>query len=140
MALINFDAAQARINLHPDKSHRLVSSSKLANGRLHAHHSAIAMSLIHPAVLMFTLFVVLRMRSMSLKFDLRYKRYYRSHGNKGRPTRQRLTLETTVLKCVYVDKGEMYLLVIIHQRLIMSGDVELNPGPLDGEFITIDVY
>ena len=136
MALINFDAAQARINLHPDKSHRLVSSSKLANGRLHAHYSAIAMSLIHPALLMFTLFVVLRMRSMSLKFDLRYKRWYRSHGNKDR---QRLTLETTMLKCVYAEKGEMYLLVIIHQRLIMSGDVELNPGPMNGEFITIAV-
>ena len=28
-------------------------------------------------------------------------------------------------------KGHMYLLMIIRQRLLISGDVELNPGPLD---------
>ena len=33
----------------------------------------------------------------------------------------------------YAEKDEMYLLAIIHQRLIISGDVELNPGPLGGE-------
>ena len=35
--------------------------------------------------------------------------------------------------CIFVVKGHMYLLMIIRQRLLMSGDVELNPGPLDGE-------
>jgi hypothetical protein len=30
-------------------------------------------------------------------------------------------------------KGRPYLLVVIRQLLLMSGDVELNPGPLDGE-------
>ena len=33
------------------------------------------------------------------------------------------------------EKDEMYLLAIIHQHLIISGDVELNPGPLGGEQI-----
>ena len=27
-----------------------------------------------------------------------------------------------------------FLLVVVRLRLIMSGDVELNPGPLDGEW------
>ena len=35
--------------------------------------------------------------------------------------------------CMFVMKGHMYILMIIRQRLLMSGDVELNPGPLDGE-------
>ena len=36
--------------------------------------------------------------------------------------------------CMFVVKGHVYLLMIIRQRLLMSGDVELNPGPLDGEY------
>ena len=35
----------------------------------------------------------------------------------------------------YAEKDEMYLRAIIHQHLIISGDVELNPGPLGGEQI-----
>ena len=31
-------------------------------------------------------------------------------------------------------KGCTYRLVVIRQLLLMCGDVELNPGPLDGEF------
>ena len=65
MALsVKFDVAQARINVHPDKIRRQLSSSRLANGRLHAYHSVIAMSLLHPALLILTLFIVLRLRSM----------------------------------------------------------------------------
>ena len=30
--------------------------------------------------------------------------------------------------------GRSYLLVVIRQLLLLSGDVELNPGPLDGEY------
>ena len=102
-ALVEFDVAQARINctIHPDKIHRQLSSSRLANGRLHAYHSVITMSLLHPALLIL----------------------YRS----------RPTLKTTVVMLGYAEEGEMYLLAIIHQRLIISGDVELNPGPLGGE-------
>jgi hypothetical protein len=29
--------------------------------------------------------------------------------------------------------GRPYLLIVIRQLLLMSGDVELNPGPQDGE-------
>ena len=32
---------------------------------------------------------------------------------------------------LYICHMIAFLLVVIHQRLIMSGDVELNPGPLD---------
>jgi hypothetical protein len=203
-ALVEFDVAEARIDLHPDKSHRQLSSSRLANRRLHAYHSVIAMSLLHPALLILTLFIVLRLRSMKIKlpFKLHHKhssygavvgkprltlkaivvmfknllvilhayhsvialsqlhpalfiltifivlhtrsmlnfhikRYHYSHstsvGSKGGTTRPRLTLKTTVVMLVYGEKGEMHLMVIIHQRLILSGDVELNPGPLGGE-------
>ena len=34
---------------------------------------------------------------------------------------------------VMTEGGGMYLLAIIRQHLLMSGDVEVNPGPLDGE-------
>ena len=135
------DVAQTRINLHPDKSLRQLSSSRLANRRIHAYHSVIAMSVLHPALLMLILFIVLRIRSRSLKFNFYDKRCYHSNGNKATgvgskdklTTRPPPTLETTVLMCVCAEKGEMYLQVIIHQRLVMSGDVELNPGPLGGK-------
>ena len=138
MLLIGVDIAQTRINLHPDKSLRQLSSSRLANRRIHTYHSVIAMSLLHPALLMLILFVVLRSRSM--KFNFHDKRCYHSNNNKAtgvgskdKATRPPPTLETTVLMYVYAEKGEMYLQVIIHQRLVMSGDVELNPGPLGGK-------
>ena len=232
-ALVEFDVAQARINcnVHPDKIHRQLSSSRLANGRLHAYHSVIAMSLLHPALLILTLFIVLRLRSMKIKlpFKFHHKRCHHSFygAGMGGTTRPRLTLKTIVaifkkcemyllvmlnaylfviaisqlhpalliltlfivlhirsmlnfqihvkryhllysadvrsfklnnfyykqchqsykttsyrsrptLKTIvvmfgYAKKGEMYLLMIIHQRLIISGDIELNPGPLGGE-------
>ena len=140
MLLVGVDVAQTRINLHPDKSLRQLSSSRLANRRIHAYHSVIAMSLLHPALLMLILFFVLRIRSRSLNFNFHDKRCYHSNSNKAtgvgskdKATRPPPTLETTILMCVYAEKGEMYLQVIIHQRLVMSGDVELNPGPLGGK-------
>ena len=39
----------------------------------------------------------------------------------------------TVVMIVEVNSIGTYLLAIIRQHLLMSGDVELNPGPLDGE-------
>ena len=229
-ALVEFDVAQARINctIHPDKIHRQLSSSRLANGRLHAYHSVIAMSLLHPALLILTLFIVIRLRSMKIKlpfkfhrhhsvygagvggttrprltlktilvmlkkcemyllvilyayrsvitisqfhpalliltlfivlhiqsmfnFRIHLKRYHLSHSadvrsfsffhhkqchNSYKTTsyRSRPTLKTTVVMLGYAEKDEMYLLAIIHQRLIISGDIELNPGPLDGKQI-----
>ena len=231
-ALVEFDVAQARINctIHPDKIHRQLSSSRLANGRLHAYHSVIAMSLLHPALLILTLFIVLRLRSMKIKLPLKlhHKQCHHSFygAGVGGTTRPRLTLKTMLKKCEmyllvmlyayrsiiaisqlhpalliltlfivlhiqsmlnfrihleqyhllysanvrsfkllnnifhhkrchhsykttsfrsqptlkttvvmlgYAEKDEMYLLAIIHQRLIISGDVELNPGPLGGK-------
>jgi hypothetical protein len=68
-----------------------------------------------------------------LKFPLKRCHYSSSYGagvgSKGKTTGPRLTLKTTVVMLVCGEKGEMHLLVIIHQRLILSGDVELNPGP-----------
>ena len=52
-------------------------------------------------------------------------------------TRPRLTLKTTLVMPGYAEKGEMHLLAIIYQRLIISGDVELNPGPLGGKLILL---
>ena len=233
-ALVEFDVAQARINcnIHPDKIHRQLSGSRLANGRLHVYHSVIAMSLLHPALLILTLFIVLRLRSMKIKLPLKFhqKQWHHSFygAGVGGTTRPRLTLntivvmfkkcemyllvilhayrsiiaisqlhpalliltpfimlqiqsmlnfrihlkryhllfsadvhsfklnnffhhkrchqshkttsyrsrpilKTTVVMLGYAEKDEMYLLAIIHQRLIISGDVELNPGPLGGE-------
>jgi hypothetical protein len=52
------------------------------------------------------------------------------------------TMTTTNPASVHREKGvntveakpsRPYLLVVIQQLLLMSGDVELNPGPLDGE-------
>ena len=233
-ALVEFDVAEACINcnVHPDRIHRQLSSSRLANGRLHAYHSVIAMSLLHPALLILTLFIVLRLQSMKIKLPLKFhqkrcrhsfygadvggttrpqltlktvvvmfkkfemyllvvlhayrsvitisrlhpalliltlfivlhiqlmlnfqillKRYHLSHSAdvrsfkfnfhhkrchhsyKTTSYRSRPTLKTTVVMLGYAEKDEMYLLAIIHQRLIISGDVELNPGPLGGEQI-----
>jgi hypothetical protein len=207
-ALVEFDVAEARIDLQPDKSYRQLSSSRLANRRLHAYHSVIAVSLLHPALLILTLFIMLRLRSMKIKlpFKLHHKQLHHSFygvgvgrtaeprqtlkaivvillvvlhayqsviaisqfhpvlliltilfvmlhirlmlnfhikrchyscgagvGSKGKTTDPRLALKTTVAMLVYGEKGEMHLLMIIYQRLIISGDVELNPGPLGGE-------
>ena len=226
VALVEFDVAEARINcsVHPDKIHRQLSSSRLANRRLHAYHSVIAMSLLHPALLILTLFIVLRLRSMKIKLPFHHKRCCHSvyGAGVGGTTRPRLTLKTIVVmfkKCEmyllvmlyayrsfiaisklhpalliltlfimlhirlvlnfhlhfsyrtdmqlnshhkrchhsyittsytsrpilkttvvmlgYAEEGEMYFLAIIHQRLIISGDVELNPGPLGGEQILL---
>ena len=57
------------------------------------------------------------------------------HSYKTTSYRSRPILKTTVVMLGYAEKDEMYLLAIIHQRLIISGDVELNPGPLGGEQI-----
>ena len=42
----------------------------------------------------------------------------------------------TVAVTLYMCHMTAYLLVVIHQRLLMSGDVELNPGPLDQGTVT----
>ena len=134
MVLVDVDLAQTRTNLHPDKSLRQLSSSRLANRRIHAYHSVIAMSLLHPALLMITLFVVLRM-----KFDACTTKHLSPSCHKADPaskdvvdtTGLALTEETMLMLCVELIS---FLLVVIRQRLLMSGDVELNPGPLDGKF------
>ena len=42
---------------------------------------------------------------------------------------------TRVLTCYVLEvKSRTSLLVVIRQLLLLSGDVELNPGPLDGEY------
>jgi hypothetical protein len=109
---------------------------------LHAYRSVIAISQFHPVLLIFIiLFIMLHTRSM-LNFQI--KQYHYSHGasvgSKGKNTDPRLTLKTTVVMLVCGEKGEMHLMVIIHQRLILSGDVELNPGPgLGGEQLLLSI-
>jgi hypothetical protein len=108
---------------------------------LHAYQSVIAISQFHPALLILTiLFIMLHTRLM-LSFHI--KRCHYSYGvgvgSKGGTTGPRLTLKTTVVMLVCGEKGEMHLLVIIHQRLILSGDVELNPGPLGGEQLLLSI-
>ena len=137
MALVDVDVVQTRINLHPDKSLCQLSSSRLANRRIHAYHSVIAVSLLHPALLMITLFVVLRFRSM--KFDTRTTNHLSPSCHKADPASKEvmettdlaLTEEMALMLCVV--EVISFLLVVIRQQLLMSGDVELNPGPLDGE-------
>ena len=129
MALVDLDVAQTRIDLHPGKSLRQLSSCRLANKRIHAYHYGIAMCVVHPALLMLALLVVLCIRSKSFKKA-------GSNNNIMETTRPPPVIETTVVMCVYAEEGQMYLLVIIRQRLLRSGDVELNPGPLDGEQLT----
>ena len=152
MVLTDLDVTQTRINFHLDKSRRWLSSCRLANRRIQAYHCVIAMCVVHPALLMLALFIVLRIQSKSLKLKfhrlpMKYGRHRRSFsvhpshnikassGSKGKTTKQPPAVETTVLVCVYAEEGQMYLLVIIHQRLLRSGDVELNPGPLGGEWL-----
>ena len=38
-----------------------------------------------------------------------------------------------MIVCVWGDKCHLYLIMIIRQHLLMSGDLELNPGPLGGK-------
>ena len=46
-----------------------------------------------------------------------------------------MVTDTTILDnyqmILYIYHMIAYLLVVKHQRLLLSGDVELNPGPLD---------
>lgn len=44
-----------------------------------------------------------------------------------------IAIETTMIVCVWGDKCHLYLIMIIRQHLLMSGDLELNPGPLGGK-------
>ena len=144
MLLVDVDVAQTRINLHPDKSLRQLSSSRLANRRIHAYHSIIAMTLLHPALLMLTLFVVLRIRSM--KFDGCSTKHFSPSCQKADPASKEvvettglpLTEEMAFIPCVVVEVIS-FLLVVIRQRLLLSGDVELNPGPLDGKLLRLGV-
>ena len=142
---VKFDVAQARINVHPDKIHRQLSSSRLANGRLHAYHSVIAMSLLHPALLILTLFIVLRLRSMkvTMKFSVCATTKYSSlsseeadPGSKdvAEATGPTLAEEMTVVMLCVFEVVISFLLVVIRQRLLLSGDVESNPGPMGGKF------
>ena len=132
-ALVEFDVAQARINcsIHPDKIHQQLSSSRLANGRLHAYHSVVAMSLLHPALLILTFFIVLRLRSMKIKLPLKFhqKRCHHSFygAGVGGTTRPRLTLKTIV---VMLEKCEMYLLVILHAYRSVITISQLHPALL----------
>ena len=95
---------------------------------------------------MLALFIVLRIQSMSTKFHPHHVHTTR-HGSstvspschKSGPISKKV-VETTDLPlaeetAVMLRAIEViaFLLVIIRQRLLMSGDVELNPGPLDGK-------
>ena len=52
-----------------------------------------------------------------------------SHSSKGIA----FTLPVPSVGIIFGVRGHMrYLRAVIRQRLLMSGDVELNPGPLDG--------
>ena len=142
MALnVKFDVAEARINVHPDKIHRQLSSSRLANGRLHVYHSVIAMSLLHPALLILTLFIVLRLRSMKFSVYATSK-YSSSSSEEADPgskdveeaTGPTLAEEMTVVMLCVFEVVISFLLVVIRQRLLLSGDVESNPGPMGGKF------
>ena len=134
MALgVDIDVDQARINLHLDKSLRQLSSSRLVNRRMHAYHSVIALALLHPTMIILSLFIVLRIRSMSWKSSFHRKQWcYRSYGNKATPgmgskgtrsTRKCLTRERAVVKA---EKRKIYLMVMIHQQLIVSGDIDVG--------------
>ena len=120
VALVEFDVVQAHINcnIHPDKIHRQLSSSGLATGntgdrkQCHLSYSA---------------------NVRSFKFNFHYKRCHHSYKTTTCTTRPLVT----VVMLGYAEKSETYLLAIINQRLIISGDVELNPGPLGGELIII---
>ena len=137
MALgVDIDVDQARINLHPDKSLRQLSSSRLVNRRMHAYHSVIALALLHPTLIILSLFIVLRIRSM--KFDASSAIKYFSKSCQKADSAFKDLAETTDLPqieermlCV-VQVIVSFLLVVIRQRLLLSGDVEQNPGPLDG--------
>ena len=155
MALIDFvisvfDVAQTRINLHPDKSLRQLSSSRLANKRIHAYGSVIAMCMVHPALLMLSFFVVLRFRSKYSSFYLHTAKDSSTRtfispqhlkANSAAKEIHKLTLaicivnNAVVVVCVFEPTA--FHLIIIRQCLLMSGDVELNPGPLDGEYYII---
>ena len=154
MVLVDLNVTQTCINLHLDKSLRQLSSCKLANKRIHAYRHVIAMCVVHPTLLILALLVMLRIRSKSLKFKfphlpikqccsssnvnpLHHNKSTYTGGSKDNvmeTTKPPLAVETTVVVCVYAAKGQMYLLVVIRQRLLRSGDVELNPGPLDSEW------
>ena len=125
---VKFDVAQARINVHPDKIRRQLSSSRLANGRLHAYHSVIAMSLLHPALLILTLFIVLRLRSMKIKLPFKFHCHHSVYGaGVGGTTRPRLTLKTIM---AMLEKCEMYLLVMLYAYRSAIAISQLHPALL----------
>ena len=135
MELIDHDIFLAHINLHPDKSLRQLSSCRLANNRIRVYDSSVvAMCVVHPTLLMLALFVRLRIRSRSSKFET-YWRHEMKHcsnhtvsKNVERTTNLYLAEEMALIVCVF--QATAFLQLVIYQCLLMSGDVEVNPGPL----------
>jgi hypothetical protein len=95
------------------------------------------MSLLHPALLILTLFIVLRLRSMkvSMKFSCppSPQKADPDSEDMAESTGPTLTEEMTVLMLWVFEVTISFLLVVIRQRLLLSGDVESNPGPMDGK-------
>ena len=129
MEQVYIDIAQANVNLNPDNFLRQLASCRLANRKIHIYWCAIALSVIHPVLVLMGLLVLIRIRSKFQGCEL----HSTQSCDKGHDSKDHLFSESlgeivlVVMLCVI-----HFLLVVLGQQLIMSGDVELNPGPLDG--------
>lgn len=130
MEQVYIDIAQANVNLNPNKFLRQLASCRLANRKVHTYWCAIALCVVHPVLVFMGLLILLRVRSMFRGCELHSTR----SCDKGHDSKDHLFSESlgemvlVALLCVI-----HFLLVVLAQQLIMSGDVELNPGPLDGK-------
>lgn len=137
MEQVYLNIAQSNVSLIPDKPLRQLASCRLANRRICTHWCAIALCMIHPALVIMGLVVMFRMSSIAKYQWCNLHTSWNSEKHRGCEEYCLLSPE----KMMAMLCGIHFILVILRQRLIMSGDVELNPGPLDGKYnYTILLY
>ena len=138
---VDLDVVQARVNLHPDKFCRQRASRRVAMKRLYQRRLVVTVCVEGvckewvAATLLLVLWL-LRIRSKKVKVQDKgcasCAVSLSSHCKAGHVSEIMATTpdrEMAVMLCVLQVMD--FLLVVVRLRLIMSGDVELNPGPLD---------
>ena len=128
---VDVDVMEARIKLQRDKFLRQQASRRVAMRKLYKH-DLVCVEGVHSGWVVVALCLILwllRIQSKStncVPADVRSL----SRSGKGGVVSEAVPHspeETTV-------KSHDHLIAVSHQQLIMSGDVETNPGPLDGNF------
>ena len=122
---VDVDVMEACINLKCDKFFRQRASHRIAVKRLCKRDLVCVEGVLNGWVVI-ALFLVLRIQSKSAN-SIKVCSLSRSGEGATAVPHSPQELEMTM-------KSHDHLTAVSRQQLIMSGDVETNPGPLDGKF------